>query len=234
MCSIFKKEFKNYFSNPIGFVFLSIFFAISGVMFFLNVIKVGFADVSGFFSSLFLTIIFSTPILTMGLFSDEYRLYTDKLLFSAPVSNISIVFGKYFAAMLTYIIAVSVNFIYVLVISFFAKLQISLVVGCFVGTFLLGFSLISIGIFVSSLTKSSVIAAFGTFGIFMLFTFVGDVVKYIPINFLQKHMTGVSIMPRYNNFIMGILNISDIFYFISIIFEFLILTVIMLLKKRWS
>lgn len=234
MFAIFKRELKNYLLNPIGFIFIAIFFAMSGIMFFLNIVITGFANISGFFSSLFLTIIFSTPVLTMGVFSDEYKLNTDKLLFSCSIRDSSIVLGKYFAALVLYILAISINLVYVITILFFAKLQLSLIVGCFIGTIFLGFSLISIGVFVSSLTKSSVIAAFGTFGIFMSFTFMNDIAKYIPLKFLQKSLEAISIMPRYNNFIMGILNISDMFYFISLIFEFLILTVGILLKKRWS
>lgn len=234
MFSILKREIKNYFQNPIGYVFLGLFLAISGLLFFLNIIRFGYSDFSGFFSSLFLTIIFSMPILTMGLFSDEYRFKTDKLLFSSPVSIFSMVVGKYVAAIALYLIAVSVNLIYILVVSFFSKIQLSLVVGCMLGTILIGFSLIAIGIFVSSITRSPVISAFGTFGIFMLFIFIGDVGQYVPIKPIKNLLNGLIIMPRYSNFVMGILNISDIFYFLSIIVVFVFLTISMLLKKRWS
>ena len=234
MISILKREIQNYFKNPIGYVFLSMFFAISGLLFFINIIRVGVADFTGFFSSLFLTIIFSMPVLTMGLFSDEYRFKTDRLLFSTPVSLFSIVFGKYVAAIVLYFFALSVNLIYIFVVSFFARLQLGLVVGCMFGTFFLGIALIAIGIFVSSITKNPVISAFGSFGIFIFLTFIGEISRYIPIKEVQNVLNAMIIMHRYNNFVMGILNISDILYFVSLVVVFISLTVTMLLKKRWS
>ena len=234
MVAILKREIKNYFKNPVGYVFLGVFLAISGLLFFLNVVRIGVADFSNFFNAMFLTIIFSMPILTMGLFSDEYRFKTDRLLFSSPVGIFSIVAGKYLAACFLYFIASLINILYVLVVSFFANLQYSLIFSCLIGTVLIGFSLISIGIFVSCLTRNPVISAFGAFGIFILFIFVGELSSYIPFKWMKEVVNGLAIMTRYNNFVMGIINISDILYFISIIIVFSFLSIVMLLKKRWN
>ena len=234
MFCIFKKEVKNYLLNPLGYVFFTLFFFVSGLLFFLNVVKTEVLDFSGFFSSLFLIIIFSMPIITMGLFSDEFKLKTDKLLFTSLLGNFSIVFGKYFAALFIFFVAMLINLVYVLVCCFFTTVSFSLVFSCFVGSFLLAACLISIGLFVSCLTKNSVVAAFLSFGIFMFYSLVEDFYKYLPFKALQKLFALVSIMPKYNNFIMGVLNIKDILYFVSIIFMFFCLTNIMLFKKRWS
>ena len=234
MGAVLKREINNYFKNPVGYVFFGVFLAISGLLFFLNIIRVGVADFSAFFNASFLTIIFSMPILTMGVFSDEYKFNTDKLLFSSPVKVFSVVLGKYLSAAILYFIACFVNVLYVFVVSFFTNLQIGLIIGCLVGTLLVGFALIAIGVFVSCLTKSSVVAAFGAFGIFMLFIFVGELSSYIPFKWMKDIIDGIAIMARYNNFVMGILSISDILYFISIVVVFLFLAIAMLLKKRWN
>lgn len=234
MFAIFKREVKSYFLNPVGYVFFSLFFSISGLMFFLNNIKIGVADVSGFFSSLFLICVFSIPIITMGVFSDEFKLNTEKLLFSCPLTNFSVVFGKFFSSLVVYLIALSINLIYVLVLSFFSNLQFSLILGCFLGIIFLGAALISIGVFVSSLTKNSVVSAFLTFAVFIFFTLIGEIGKNIPFVWLQKFLSSVVIMTRYNNFVMGIVNITDIFYFVSIVAVFLFSTIMLLLKKQWS
>ena len=234
MFCILKKEIKNYFLNPLGYVFLTLFFAVSALLFFLNVIKTEILDFSGFFGSLFLIIIFSMPIITMGLFSDEFKLKTDKLLFTGLVGNFSIVFGKYFAALTIFFVAMLINLVYILICCFFVTVNFSLIFSCFVGSFLLAAALISIGLFVSCLTENSVVSAFLSFGIFMFYTLVEDLYKFLPFKGLKKLLSVVSIMPKYNNFIMGILNIKDMLYFISIIFMFFCLTNIMLFKKRWS
>ncbi len=234
MFAVFKKEFKNYFFNPIGYIFMSIFFAISGILFFLNIVREGSANLGGFYSSLFLTIIFSMPILTMGLFSDEYRMYTDKLLFSCPIRPISVVLGKYISAIVVFLLSISITLIYILIISFFATISLNLIVGCLLGTILLGCSLISIGIFVSSLSKNLVISAFGTFAIFMFFTFINEISKYIPIEKIRNFLDGLAVLPRYNSFVIGVLKVTDILYFLSVNVIFIFLTVAVLLKKRWS
>lgn len=234
MLAILKREVKNYFKSPVGYVFLGIYLAISGLLFFLNVIRIGVVDFSNFFNAMFLTIIFSMPILTMGLLSDEYRFKTDRLLFSSPVGIFSIVIGKYLAACILYFIASLVNILYVLVISFFVNLQFGLIISCLIGTILIGFSLISIGVFVSCLTGNSVISAFGAFGIFILFIFIGEFSSYIPFKWMKDFVNGLVITTRYNNFVMGIVNISDILYFVSIVVIFSFLSIAMLLKKRWN
>ena len=232
--AIFKREIKNYLLNPIGYVFFSIFFAISGYLFYYTTFASSSSEISYFFSLLIFNLMFCVPVLTMGLFSEEYRLFTDRLLFSAPVSLASIVFGKYFCALAIYFVAIFISLIYMFVLSLFCVVSLSLLFSCFFGTFLMGAALIAVGIFVSTLSKNYVVSAFGTFGFIMLFIFIGRLGVHLPFFKLKEFFEGLAIMPRYNNFTYGILNIQDILYFLSVIFVFLFLSVSWLEKKRWS
>lgn len=234
MNALIRKELREYFLYPIGYIFMSIFCALSAFFFFSSTIVQNTSNISSFFQTLFMVIILLTPILTMRLFSEEYKLHTDQLLFCSPTTIFEIVLGKYFSALIMFILTTSINLIYVIVICLFAKISISLIVGCLLGTTLLGAALISIGMFVSSRTESQIISAFSSFAIFLIFVFIDAISQYVPFDWLKSFMGSLAIMPKYSNLISGILNISDILYFISIIVIFVFLNVQTLEKKRWN
>ncbi len=234
MNSVLRKEIRNYFFTPIGYIFLTIFIVISAFFFFSSVIIQNTSNISNLFQSIFMIILLLTPILTMRLFSEEYKSNTDQLLFSSPTTLFSIVLGKYFSALLMYLITISITLIYIFVVSLFASVTISLIIGCMLGIILLGASLISIGLFISSITKSQVIAAFSSFGVFLLFIYINTLSNYMPFDWLKTILNNLSMIERYNNLVLGILNISDLLYFLSIIVVFLFLTMRVLEKKRWS
>lgn len=234
MTALIRKELREYFLYPIGYVFMSIFCALSAFFFFSSTIVQNTSNISAFFQTLFMVIILLTPILTMRLFSEEYKLHTDQLLFCSPAKITEIVLGKYISALIMFIAATSINLIYVVVVCIFAKISLSLIIGCLLGTTLLGASLISIGIFISSKTESQIISAFGSFGVFLIFVFIDALSQYMPFDWLKTFINSLAIMPKYSNLISGVLNISDILYFISIIVIFVFLTVQTLEKKRWN
>lgn len=234
MNALIRKELREYFLYPVGYIFMSIFCALSAFFFFSSTIVQNTSNISIFFQTIFMVIILLVPILTMRLFSEEYKLHTDQLLFCSPSTVLEIVLGKYFSALIMFLITTSINLIYVIVVCLFAKISISLIVGCLLGTTLLGAALISIGIFMSSKTESQIISAFGSFAVFLTFVFIDALAQYIPFNWLKSFISNLAIMPKYSNLISGILNISDILYFISIIVIFIFLTVQTLEKKRWN
>ena len=109
------------------------------------------------------------PILTMRLFSEEFRAKTDQLLLTSPVGIHSMVYGKFFAAYLVFAIGSAITIIYALIMEIFAPLDWNSMVGNILGLLLLGGALISMGLFISSLTQSQVIAAVGSFGLILVF-----------------------------------------------------------------
>lgn len=234
MNAIIRKELREYFLYPVGYIFMSIFCALSAFFFFSSTIVQNTSNISSFFQTLFMIIILLTPILTMRLFSEEYKLHTDQLLFCSPSTVTEIVLGKYLSALIMFLIATSINLIYVIVVCLFAKISLSLIIGCLLGTTLLGAALISIGIFISSKTESQIISAFGSFAMFLIFIFIDALSQYMPLDWLKNFVNNLAIMPKYSNLISGILNISDILYFISVIVIFIFLTIQTLEKKRWN
>ena len=98
MAAIYKREMHSYLTSAVGYVFLAVFFAISGYYFFATSLVSNSTDLSYVFSNLFSIAIFLVPLLTMKLFSEERKQRTEQLLFTAPVRFTGVVLGKFLPA----------------------------------------------------------------------------------------------------------------------------------------
>ncbi len=233
MLAILKREMSNYFTSPIGYIFLAVFYFFSG-MFFTSVLAANTTDITYVFSSLFTVLVFIIPLLTMRSMSEEKKQKTDQLLLTAPISLGSLVLGKFLAAFLMYCIAVSVTVVYALILAAFATPEWMVVIGNILGALLLGAALIAIGVFISSLTENQLIAAVGSFAVMMFILMIDGFASLISNTFIASIVSTLSFMTRYNNFVTGILNISDLLFFLSFAVVFIYLTVRVLEKRRWG
>ena len=162
MGAIYKRELKSYFTSPIGYVVLAIFFVFAG-LFFTIIFQQGSPDLSPLFSSMFMIVLFIIPILPMRIFSDEKRQKTDQLLYTSPVKLSGIVMGKYLAALTVFGIGVGITILYQVIIAFFITPDWMVYLGNLLGMLLLAASLIAVGMFISALTESQLVAAVGSF-----------------------------------------------------------------------
>ena len=101
MLAVFKREFKSYFTNPLGFVILAIFYFLLGYLF-SGYYSMGAPYVEYAVLGIAQILLIVVPAITMRLFSDERRTKTDQVLFTAPVKLINIVLGKFFASFVLY------------------------------------------------------------------------------------------------------------------------------------
>jgi len=235
MTAIFKREFKAYFTAPLGFVVLAITLCFSGYMFYSVNLYNKSSTLDGVFNSLYLIFVVLMPILTMRSFSDEKRLKTDQLLLTAPVKLPGIVMGKYFAAVVVMVLASAVTIIYGVVIAFMVTPDWTVIVGNFIGLLLIGGLFITIGIFVSSMTESQLVSALVSIIVCILLLLLDQVVSIFHAGTLIVSVVQfLSLNTRYSNFCSGVINYSDIVFFLSLQALFLFLTVRVLDKKRWS
>lgn len=233
MLAIFKKEFKTYFSSPIGYIFIAVLFFFGGQSFAM-VVQSSSTYLPYVFNSIFSVVTFLIPILTMRLMSEDKKLKTDQLLLTSPVNISGIVIGKFLAAFTVFLLSMVQFIMYVVIMATFAKPDWNVFLGNFIGLALLGAALIAIGLFISSLTESQVIAAIGCLAA-MLFIFLFDqIAASIPLEFISTIFKDLSFTTRYQDFVNGILNVSHIVFFVSIVIAFNFLTIRVLEKKRWS
>ena len=233
MFAILKREMQNYFTSPIGYIFLAVFYFFAG-MFFSSVLYSNTTDITYVFSSLFTVLIFIIPLLTMRSMSEDKKQKTDQLLLTSPLNLTGLVIGKFLAAFLMYCIALAVTVVYALILATFAAPEWTVVVGNIFGALILGAALISIGVFISSLTENQLIAAVGSFAVMMFIMMIVGFASLIPVDFISNIILSLSFMSRYEDFVAGILNISNVLFFVSIAVVFIFLTVRVLEKRRWS
>lgn len=243
MLSIVKREFKNYFSSPLGYVVMAILLAFSGSYYY-EAFYNGYANMDYVFSAMITIILFVTPVLTMRLFSEEKRLKTDQLLMTAPVSISSIVLGKFFALVLYFLVFVAAMVVYNFVFFFFgATPNMIIFFGNIIGILLFTSSLFAIGIFISALTESQVVAAVGSFAVSFFLLIIESsqsasstsvLSKIMNITFIKTFCEWLSFSERYYSFAEGVFDIANFVFFLSIIVAFLFLTVRTLDRKRWA
>ena len=234
MFAIFKRELKAYFTSPLGYVFLAIFYAFSGLFFYIFSLSVGSTDISSVFLMMFMVLMVFVPLLTMRLLSEDKKQKTDQLLMTAPVSLLSIVMGKFLAAYAIFAIGVAVMPVYGFVMSTFATVSWLPIWGNTVGLLLLGGIFVSIGLFISSLTENQMIAAIGGFFINLMILLMNTLKSALPNGFLQDVLSSISVYSRYSEITSGIFSLSSLIFFVSVIFIFLFLTVRVLEKRRWA
>ncbi len=235
MGAIFKREMKAYFTSPIAYIFIAVFYLITA-FYFVNMNLYGATtDMSYVFAGVFTIMMILLPLLTMRLFADEKKQKTDQCLLTAPVNLVEIVMGKFFAALSVFLVAMAIYIPYILVLLNLAgSVAWSSIIGNLVGLLLLGAAFISIGIFVSSLTEIQIVAAIISliinFALYMIDVLAASV-TWAP---LKAVMVSIGFYNRYTEFTQGILNITSVVFFISAIFVFNFLTVRVLEKRRWS
>lgn len=233
MTAIFLREFHSYFISPVGYVYLAAFYILAGYQFAVMILS-GQADISAEFSFLYTVILLLTPILTMRLMSEDRKQKTDPILFSAPVTLNGIVAGKYFAAVVVYVIGVLVTLVHAVAISPYAEINWMIFWGNMAGIIFTGMAGIALCMFISSQTENQIIAAIGGFAAMILVISLNSIAGIISIEPLKKLLYGVSFYSRYYNMTMGIFSVSDIFFFVSFAAVFFFLTTRVLEKRRWG
>lgn len=234
MGAIFRRELLAYFTTPIGYIFLAIFYAGAGLFFNMTSLSSGSADLAYTFTLLIYVLLVVIPILTMRTLSEEKNQKTDQCLLTAPVSLGGLVVGKFLAALVIFSLAVFITVIYAVVVSAFADPDWLVVVGNIVGFMLLGSAFISIGIFVSSLTENQVVSAIISFAAMLLCYLLSSIAQLIPVEWLSKVVSNLSFVDRYTGFTYGLFDLSNALFFVSVTAVFLYLTVRVLEKRRWS
>lgn len=236
MGAVFRRELRSFFTNPLGYIVLAVMFCVSGYFFFYYNLSINSADLTNVFVKLFSVILLALPFLTMRLFSEEKRQKSDQALFTAPVSLTGIVLGKFLATLLLYVIGLSITLVFAVVIAFGGAIpDWTMLLGNFLGLMLVGGLIISVGVFVSALTESQVIAAMGTLAVSLLLMCV-DLIGSLFASFkwIATATDFLSITSRYSDFALGLIYYDNIFFFLSLQALFVFLTVRVLDKKRWN
>lgn len=180
MRAIYKRELDSYFHSMIGYVFIAFFLAFTGVYFMAYNLTYGYPVFSYVLSSLIFILMLAIPVLTMKSFSEDRKSKTDQLLLTAPVSLGQIVMGKYLAMVTVFLIPNIVFCLFPLVIKIQGNAYFLTDYSGILIFFLLGCVFISIGMFLSSLTESQIIAALSSIGVLLILYLWDGLIGFLP------------------------------------------------------
>ncbi len=234
MKAVFKRDFRAYFTAPLGYVYIAMFLLAANLYFYLVNLSFAFSDLSGLFGFLLLALMFTTPLLTMRLFSEDLRQKTDQLLLTAPVRLRDIVLGKFFAALGVFVLALILTLIFPFLVSIYGTPNGASIVGNYTALFFAAAAYISIGLFVSALTESQLVAAVGSLGIFLALYVTDMLSAGVSAAWLRRILGFVSLFGRFDSFRAGLFSLSDIVFYLSVCALFLFLSVRALERKRWA
>lgn len=235
MLSIIRKEWRSYFFTPTGYVFVAIFWLLGTAFFFLYNILAASADLSALFGNLSYLFMLIVPLLTMRLFSEERKQKTDQLFYCSPVSLLSVVGGKFLAALGVLAVSLLGTGLYLVILAQRTSLAPGMVLAHYLAFLLLGGSYIAVGLFMSALTDSQITAAVLTLAMNMLLQLLemsaGTMtVPWLP--FLPQLMQCITLNQRYAQIASGIIYPTDIGYFLSFTAVFLAATVVVLARRK--
>jgi len=252
--AIVERELRAYFNSPIAYVVLTIFVFLSGI-FFRSILSqvMQMALISqmqaqqlgprpmdmpgmisrGFLSTMSVILLFIMPMLTMALFSEEKKRGTIELLLTAPLTDLEVVLGKFFAAAAFYLILLLSTCIPMAVLYLYGSPASGPILTAYLGLLLYGLAILAIGLFISTLTENQIIAAVLSFGTIMVLWLVDVVAQNAESSWSKGVLSYLSILSHLDDFMKGILSTSHIIFYLSLMLGALFLTYRSIDSLRW-
>lgn len=245
MRALYLKEIRSFLSSIIGYIFILIYLIASGLFHWiitsntnLNLLEGAEADMVPFFYLSPFIFLILIPAITMRSIAEERRTGTIELLFTRPISDIKILLAKYFAGVTLLIIAIIPTIIYYISMYFLGN-PIGIIDGgatftSYIGLILFGATFVAIGIFASSITNSQIVAfILGMFLCWVFYQGLDLMGSFTQMGSFDSVFQYCGMTYHYDSIKRGVIDSSDIIYFLSIItlFMYAALTVIKTLKK---
>ena len=243
MSAIYKREMLAYFTTPSGYVFSAIFCALSGILFSITTFGMQTASTRIYFITMLISFSVLIPLLTMKLLSEERKSKTEQIILTSPVSLMGMISAKFFAAYTlfagTLVLSCAVNISALFTLAqnqkdVISKLNMPTVIGSTVGILLIGGVFIAIGLFLSALTETQIVAAVSSIGVFVLIFLFSLLPGYIGNGVIRTVIKWFSVFDRFYPFTSGVFDITAIVYYFSLTVVFLFLTIRVYEKRRWA
>ena len=227
------REFRAYFASPIAYVYLTVFLVAVNWLFFRGFFIMGQADMRLLFDMLPWVFLFFVPAAAMGMWAEERKLGTLEIIFTLPVRDIDIVAGKFLAGMGLIASALALTLPAALTVSLVGNMDWGPVIGGYVGALFMGGAFLTLGLLVSAMTDSQLIAFVG--GVAACFVMLvvgtpfvtgdasGPIAAMLAYTGLGSHFASIS---------RGVIDSRDIIYYASFIGFFMYLNLKVLKARR--
>ena len=249
--AIAHKEIKSYFASPIAYIVIGLFallygwFFVSILNFFVRqsmqmgqfgqgpqAINVNQMLIRPLLQNLTILILFMLPGITMRTYAEEKRSGTIELLLTSPLTDLQIIFGKFLGALALWGTMLAVSMIHIAILFAFGRPEWKPLVTGYLGLLLLGGCFISVGLFISSLTKNQIVAFMVTFSVFLLLWVITWIGSFSGPT-VDKLTQYLSIVDQFDDFGKGVIDTSHIIYYLSFITFGLFLTAKSVDSERW-
>ena len=249
--AIAHKELKGYFASPVAYVVIG-FSAILFGWFFINLLYyfdraalqagAGFEGpqavnvnemlISPLFLNVSVILLFTLPLITMRTYAEEKRSGTIELLLTSPLTDLQIVTGKFLGSLVLYAAMLAVTLVHMGFLFWFGNPEWRPILTGYLGLLLMGGCFLSLGLFISSLTKNQIIAGMVTFAVFLLFWVINWIASFTGPT-MQAVLNYLSITEHLNDFARGVVDTKHLVYYVSFIAFSLFLTVRAVDSERW-
>lgn len=243
MTTLFLKEIKDFFNSIIGYLVIIVYLIVNNLFMWIfpgnfNVFDIGFANLDSLFLLSPWIFLFLVPAITMNMFANEFKSGTMELLLTRPLSELQIVLSKYFSTLILVLISILPTLLFIIPIYYFStpigNIDTGALIGSYIGLFLLAASYSAVGLFASSLTKSTIVAFILSILICYFFFLGFDNLAYLDITGkIANFISSLGISEHYNSISRGIVDTRDIIYFFSLITVFIFLTKLRLESRKW-
>ena len=244
MIAIFRKEITGFFSSLTGYVVIIVFLLINSLFMWVfpgewNILDNGYAGLDTLFFLSPWIFLFLVPSVTMKMIAEEKRLGTIELIYSKPVTERGIVYGKYFASVALVLLALLPGIIYYISVYNLGEspgnLDKGATLGAFTGLFFLAAVYASAGLFASSLTDNQVVAFIIAVLISFLLFMGFDSFAYLPgLKKVDEFVIRLGINEHYKSISRGVIDFRDILYFVAVAVIFNEATRLVLLSRKWK
>ena len=248
--TIARRELNSYFASPVAYVLLAMFAVIFGYFFFSAVAF--FVDYSGraamqggagpmnvdqfiiqpTLGNFSIILLFLSPMITMRLFAEEKRSGTIELLLTSPIYDYEIICGKWLAAMLLYACMLGVSLLSLGILFIYSTPDAKALAVAYLGLLLMGGTFLSLGAFISTLTRNQIVAGAVSFTLFLLL-YVLDWVNAYSSSMIGEVCQYIAIAPHIQQFSRGVIELKDTLYYLSAIGLGLFLSKRSMESLRW-
>ena len=220
--TLVKKELGAYFNSPIAYIFISVFLVAGNWLFFNYFFLVSQVSLRSYFSILPWIFLFLSPAITMRLWAEEKKSGTDELLLTLPITDWQVVLSKFLGSLVFLSIALVLTFTLPLTLALLGDVDTGVIIGSYLGALFLGGSYLSLGLFISSITKNQIVAfilsLMACFGVFIVGT--GFVLDSAP-GAIAPIFKFIGLGSHFETIAKGVIDSKDIIYYISFIFLWL-------------
>jgi gliding motility-associated transport system permease protein len=243
------KELKSYFASPIGYIAVGLFAFLYG-WFYFNILyyflrqsmqmqmggggsmNVNQDMIRPLLQDVLVLLLFVLPAVTMRTYSEEKRSGTIELLLTSPLTDFQIIMGKFLGAMALYAVMLGVSLIHILMLYLYGHPEWKPLVTAYLGLLLFGGCFISIGLFISTLTRNQIVAYMTTFGVFLLLWVINWVSSFAPPT-VADLANYLSITDHFDDFAKGVIDTTHLIYYGSVMTFGLFLTAKSVDTERW-